>query len=473
MKYFWSPVLFVLVHVTCTSAIPQLFEAEKYEKDRQLAETYLKQFYKLEDHSTQIMGKFKTYRASGLLSEKIREMQDYFGLRVTGSLDAETLGVMEQPRCGVPDVAEYNHFPRKLKWKQNKLTYRILNYTPDLSHDEVHMAIEKALKVWSDVTPLEFSRINEGQADIMITFGAREHGDYYPFDGPNSILAHAFPPGEGIGGDTHFDEDEDWTMGSNGYNLFIVAAHEFGHALGLAHSQDPGALMYPMYVYTSMKEFRLARDDVNGIQALYGSSNEVHPPPAETPDVCDPYLYFDAVASLRGETLYFKDRFFWRRYSHESTSELVLIKSFWPELPVRIHAAYENQKNGLLIVIKGMKYWAIEGYNIMPGYPKSIYKFGIPKYIRKIDATVHIEKTSKTLFFARGQYWSYDEVKQRMDEGYPRRMVDDWPGVPSKLDAAIEHNGYIYFFFKSSQFIFNTSEQRVFAIQRINSLLGC
>lgn len=86
--------------------------------------TYLKQFYKLEDHSTQIMGKFKTYRASGLLSEKIREMQDYFGLRVTGSLDAETLGVMEKPRCGVPDVAEYNHFPRKLKWKQNKLTYR-------------------------------------------------------------------------------------------------------------------------------------------------------------------------------------------------------------------------------------------------------------------------------------------------------------------------------------------------------------
>lgn len=53
-----------------------------------------------------------------------------------------------------------------------------------------------------------------------------------------------------------------------GYSLFLVAAHEFGHALGLEHSNIREALMYPMYTY--VEDFSLHKDDIEGIQYLYG-----------------------------------------------------------------------------------------------------------------------------------------------------------------------------------------------------------
>uniref|UniRef100_A0A8C9EPF3 Peptidase metallopeptidase domain-containing protein n=1 Tax=Pavo cristatus TaxID=9049 RepID=A0A8C9EPF3_PAVCR len=144
-------------------------------------------------------------------------------------------------------------------------TGMIIGYTPDLDPETVDDAFARAFKVWSDVTPLRFNRINDGEADIMINFGRWEHGDGYPFDGKDGLLAHAFAPGPGIGGDSHFDDDELWTLGEG---LFLVAAHEFGHAMGLEHSEDPGALMAPIYTYT--KNFRLSQDDIKGIQELYG-----------------------------------------------------------------------------------------------------------------------------------------------------------------------------------------------------------
>lgn len=48
-----------------------------------------------------------------------------------------------------------------------------MNYTPDLTHSEVEKAFKKAFKVWSDVTPLNFTRLHNGTADIMISFGTK------------------------------------------------------------------------------------------------------------------------------------------------------------------------------------------------------------------------------------------------------------------------------------------------------------
>lgn len=80
-------------------------------------------------------------------------------------------------------------------------------------------------------------------------------------------LAHAFFPENG---DLHFDDDETFSVGSEqDTDLFIVAAHEIGHSLGLEHSSDMGALMYPWYL-GYQHDYTLSQDDIDGIQQIYG-----------------------------------------------------------------------------------------------------------------------------------------------------------------------------------------------------------
>lgn len=55
----------------------------------------------------------------------------------------------------------------------------------------------------------------------------------YPFDGAGTILAHAYYPYDfgGLGGDIHFDEDEDWSpdarLTNEGMDFFSVAVIKF------------------------------------------------------------------------------------------------------------------------------------------------------------------------------------------------------------------------------------------------------
>lgn len=137
------------------------------------------------------------------------------------------------------------------------------------------------MQLWSTYTPLTFTlAASAAAADIVISWHVGDHGDGHPFDGTGgalNVLAHAFSPGSGIGGDVHFDDAENWTQairgtGAQPIDLVSVAAHEIGHALGLGHSNVACALMGA--VYNGSHRY-LAPDDIAGIRVLYGNKNPI------------------------------------------------------------------------------------------------------------------------------------------------------------------------------------------------------
>jgi hypothetical protein len=193
------------------------------------------------------------------------------GLPSTGELDDTTLNLMRKPRCGFPDTAEF--VAQGTSGIRQRLTYGFQNFSSDLTQAQVRSAMAQALGLWSAVTPLTFTEIPfASNPDFKIRFVSGDHGDGSNFDGPGGVFsACIYPPPNGgdIAGDAHFDEAETWSVNlpASGTDLVTVAAHEFGHALGLAHSTTQGALMYAYY---GGPHRNLEADDIAGIQSIYG-----------------------------------------------------------------------------------------------------------------------------------------------------------------------------------------------------------
>ena len=108
------------------------------------------------------------------------------------------------------------------KWSGENITYSIENFTKKLGARKTRYAINSAIRHWKKYVPLPIVEIKKPEetekADIRILFASGDHGDNTPFDGEGGFLAHAFYPGPGLGGDTHFDDDEPWTLNKAAYN---------------------------------------------------------------------------------------------------------------------------------------------------------------------------------------------------------------------------------------------------------------
>ncbi|ESO03668.1 hypothetical protein HELRODRAFT_79991, partial [Helobdella robusta] len=158
------------------------------------------------------------------LEDAVKTLQRFAGLKQTGALDDATLELMKVSRCSLPDMEA------------------------------------------GDQKSKRFETVSEEKATIKISFEAGNHSDKYRFDGKGGVLGHGFFPTTGV---VHFDDDELWSNNrKEGKQLAWVAIHEFGHALGLNHSNVTSSVMFPYY--KGYKEnIELQQDDIDGITSLY------------------------------------------------------------------------------------------------------------------------------------------------------------------------------------------------------------
>ncbi len=136
--------------------------------------------------------------------------------------------------------------------------------------------IEQAASIWEAATNINLAQVSDGGEAVGSSGDQQDDprfGDIrigaIPL--PAGVLAETFLPppinGGTDAGDILFNSTVNWQIGSN-YDLMTVAAHEFGHALGLADTTVTNTVMYGTY---SGIDEALASDDIAGIQSLYGT----------------------------------------------------------------------------------------------------------------------------------------------------------------------------------------------------------
>ena len=193
-------------------------------------------------------------------------------------------GEIDLEVCG--DASGFETFKPKVSWKAFPVEFVVVN------DGGFGVALREALGDWDDITDRAFfAEGTRGSEDVLI--------DFAPIDGSGKILAQATvwftrAGKEIVYASVVFDADDSWaelaldcSVSGGMFDIGAVASHEFGHVVGLAHSDSPYLTMNTFYV--GSKGQTLASGDIEGFAKLYGEHGGDEPDePKGGPPKCHP-----------------------------------------------------------------------------------------------------------------------------------------------------------------------------------------
>jgi predicted Zn-dependent protease len=167
------------------------------------------------------------------------------------------------------------------KWQDGTITWAFATGSGTAANpisgsvgSQYQATIESAFQAWASATGLASQEVSDpSKADIQIGWGDFNTAStgilgYTSFESQNG----QFMPGTLIRME---DPSQDafnnpgLTYSGTDAQLYQVALHEIGHALGLAGNSDPNSVMYP---FSTASNRMLDATDIGGIQTLYGGT---------------------------------------------------------------------------------------------------------------------------------------------------------------------------------------------------------
>lgn len=165
------------------------------------------------------------------------------------------------------------------KWNTTPVPFYVNTQNLDVAPERIVPAIEYGAYSWTNQTNAAFSFYYAGSTSSSTATNNARNEVFFRNASNGGAIATTYTYSSGgrtIDTDIVFwDGAYKFFTGSSGcsggFYIEDVAAHEFGHALGLDHSAVSGASMYPSIGYCSTATRSLADDDKLGAEALYPS----------------------------------------------------------------------------------------------------------------------------------------------------------------------------------------------------------